>query len=385
MNLRTSVVAISLLAMTVVTVYGGISGTGRSKGVLSRVSSVVVTGVLYETAGAEVVVNGLPGTEADFAPGQTISVFGTVNADGVTGTADRVVIDDVLRGSVDDIDPAANSISVAGQELSADLNTLFDRQSGIAGFAIGDDVRVFGVFDAGGDLVPTRIAASPGPATVLVTGDADDVSGTLIEINDLVVDVSGAATVPVVNVGDRVRVEGIAFGSGGELLATSAAVVELQETPPVGSSFSLSGIVDDVDGSMSFSIDGTTILVDANTAFVGPQPSIGATVLADSIVGAAGITAAVVRTLADPDVRITGEVIETDDDEITLDDGSEIDIDDLTAFQDLSDVAEQRFGIEHINVGDVVDIRAIREDDDELEFDATAVIRLLAGAGDDDD
>ena len=220
MSLKKRIVISALLLATIATVYAGISGTGRTSGLISRLSSVVVAGVVYETANAEIIINGQPGSEADLAAGQTVDVYGTVNADGVSGEATRVVIADMLRASVDEIDTAAGELSVAGQELEVQLATLFGNRDGLAGISVGDVVRVFGPFNEEGDIVPSLIAPASGIDPIIVTGDADSVHGNVIAINDIVIDLAGIAKPISVSEGDRIRVEGLAFGSSGELVAT---------------------------------------------------------------------------------------------------------------------------------------------------------------------
>ncbi len=74
---------------------GGIGGSGMtSSGSISAFGSIFVNGVEYETNGAMITVDGDSATEADLGLGMVVLVIGTVNDDGVTGTAEQVIFDD---------------------------------------------------------------------------------------------------------------------------------------------------------------------------------------------------------------------------------------------------------------------------------------------------
>ncbi len=391
MKLRKSITAVVALAATATTVYGGIAGTGFTRGAIGRLSSVVVNGVTYDTATAEITINGQPAAETDLLPGQTADIEGTVFADGISGVATRVSVSAAVHAPLDAVDTTAGELFIAGQQIETTLTTLFDRQGGLAAFAPGEAVRVFGLFDDEGDLVPTLIGAGDPLAPIAVSGDVDAVTApAMLTINGLDVDTSGAAAGAAVAVGDRVRVEGLAFGALGELLATTVVRIDTALSGAPGSTASLSGVVDTLASPSAFTVDGQPIAVGGDTVLVGAPPALGSSVLVEGLLNAAGVVDAVtVRTLADVDTVLGGIVEETEDDEIEFTNGVSVDIDDLTAFQDLSTAAVRLFGLEHIRAGDRLDVRAVREDDDDDDdFDAVAVIRLETGAapvGDDDD
>ena len=104
----------------------GIGRTGLAVGPVTTFGSIVVNGVRYDTTSTEFTVDGAPGSESDLRVGDIVIVSGTVNEDGVTGTANSVIYDDIVTGPVESIDVAANSLVVMGQIVLVRSETLFD-------------------------------------------------------------------------------------------------------------------------------------------------------------------------------------------------------------------------------------------------------------------
>ncbi len=79
----------------------GIGGSGYiSSGSITGFGSVYVNGVKFETDSATFDVDGTSGTQDDLAIGMVVKVNGSINADGVTGTASSISFDDELQGPV---------------------------------------------------------------------------------------------------------------------------------------------------------------------------------------------------------------------------------------------------------------------------------------------
>ncbi|MEM7282559.1 MAG: hypothetical protein AAF438_13125, partial [Pseudomonadota bacterium] len=110
--------------------FAGIEGTGfSSRGVIARLSSVVLNGVVYETNNSIVSINGFPGSPVDLAVGQTVDIHGTVNLDGVTGTADVIRIEDALRGQIESVNLGQNTFTIAEQNVAVLRALTFGRSS----------------------------------------------------------------------------------------------------------------------------------------------------------------------------------------------------------------------------------------------------------------
>ena len=148
----------------------GIGGTGiTSSGTITGFGSIFVNGVEFETGTAVITVDGSPGSESDLGLGMVVNVTGTVNEDGITGTADSVVFDDEVQGPIenDPEDPTGDGnllqFSVMDTVIEADRTaTVFDGGAGFAGLAQGDFIEVSGFFDQDGVLHATRIDGKGG-------------------------------------------------------------------------------------------------------------------------------------------------------------------------------------------------------------------------------
>ena len=66
----------------------GIGGSGyTSSGTITGFGSIYVNGVKFDTSSSTISIDDSPGIEDDLAIGMRVTVNGTLNADGVNGTA----------------------------------------------------------------------------------------------------------------------------------------------------------------------------------------------------------------------------------------------------------------------------------------------------------
>jgi hypothetical protein len=197
---------------------GGIGGTGisvASLGPVTAIGSITVNGVKYETTGAQVSRDGVLVDDDQLEVGMVVSVQGALNADGTTGTADFVTIDDSVEGPITGI--AGNVLIVLGQNIVVDDTTVFDEtiMTGLPGLAVGDIIEVSGQLDELGSIRATRIEKKAPGGNFEVTGFIIGKIGTIITINNLTVDISTATLENFGSlqpaVGDYVEVVGSAF------------------------------------------------------------------------------------------------------------------------------------------------------------------------------
>ena len=176
----TKIILSTITAITIVACGGsgvgvGLAGIGGSgfiaSGSISGFGSVFVNGVEYETDSATFDVDGnLDGIESDLAIGMIVQVSGTINDDGVTGTATSISFDEELQGPVSavsapDADGIKRSLTILGLTVIIDSSsTTFDVDNdtlpadfGFGTIAENDNVEVSGFFDTNGDLQATRI------------------------------------------------------------------------------------------------------------------------------------------------------------------------------------------------------------------------------------
>jgi len=172
---RMAAIAIGITACSGDSDIAGIGGSGiTSSGTLTGFGSIFVNGVKFETGAATFSVDDNPDlTESDLAIGMRVTVNGTVNPDGVTGTATSVSFDDQLQGpvfsvSAIDADGTGITISVLGTtvrlnstttvfDISADISSTFPGPFDFDTIAKDNNVEISGFLNAEKELQATRI------------------------------------------------------------------------------------------------------------------------------------------------------------------------------------------------------------------------------------
>ena len=147
---------------------GGIGGTGITRGSVTGFGSVFVNGIEFETDGASRTVDDEDdisnGRDDDkvLGIGMVVTITGTVNADGVTGTAESIEYDNDVEGPVaaapvEDIDGVTKSFDIFNTTVVVDRNSTVFEKTGYDGLAKNDLLEVSGYFDADGRLLATRV------------------------------------------------------------------------------------------------------------------------------------------------------------------------------------------------------------------------------------
>lgn len=169
LKMRATVIAV--LGALGLAACGGTGSTASSgaaattSGVITGFGSVFVNGVEYETGGTSVSVDGAAGSENELAVGMVVTLEGTVNPDGTTGTASHIEFSDELQGVVLANNIAAGStvgtLDIMGQTVNVTADTVFE--SKVAGvtsvdlIAAGNVVEVSGYSDGKGSVYATRV------------------------------------------------------------------------------------------------------------------------------------------------------------------------------------------------------------------------------------
>lgn len=266
----------------------GIGGTGiTASGTITGFGSIFVNGVEFETGTSAITVDGSPGSESDLGLGMVVTVTGTVNEDGITGTADSVVFDDEVQGPIENepVDPTADPdglngdgnrlrFTVLGITVEADRTaTVFDGGAGFASLAQNDYIEVSGFFDQDGVLHATRIEGKggyqEGISEVELKGIAQNADADLktfelasFQVDYLLLDPGSLqVTGGIVTEGMRVEVKGTLTGSD----ITPTQIEE--EHDSFGENVdkvSIEGILTDYIGIDSFRVSG--VQVDASAA-----------------------------------------------------------------------------------------------------------------------
>ncbi|MGD9390515.1 MAG: DUF5666 domain-containing protein, partial [Thioalkalispiraceae bacterium] len=207
---------------------GGIGGTGISTGTVTGFGSIYVNGVEYDTTTSEFFLEDRNGDlsldQNDLEKGMVVTVFGQINSDGVTGTAETVEYAQSLEGPIDGT-PGANSFVVLGRTVLVEAKTeIKDGLNYPDDFADTQVVEVSGFLDTTGQLHARYIEKTDNNTEHSIHGVVtDDALVNQFELNGtLIVNWSGLSYTPVN--GDYVEVKGL-FNSGtGEFDATSVEI-----------------------------------------------------------------------------------------------------------------------------------------------------------------
>lgn len=220
---------------------GGIGGSGISMGTVSAIGSIWVNGVEYDTTGATITLADEGTVTVDTAGtaggdplrlGMVLTVKGTIDAGGLSGTATSVTYADNLEGPIDGA-PTSNTFVVLGQMVIVDDRTKFKDVTDLSALGDGNIVEVSGFRDANGNIQATYIekqadnfangteielkgtisAVDPGAYTITIGAQEVDITNALLSgfpgapaINDFV-EAKGSSIVGGVLIADSVELE----------------------------------------------------------------------------------------------------------------------------------------------------------------------------------
>jgi len=181
------VVAVAMAACSSSSTGGGIGGTSRVLGAISAFGSIVVNGVTFDVDQASVTIDGEPSAPADLQLGMVAAVSGTIDAGGRTGVAETVVVELLVQGPVQSVDPASGTIRALSQSILSDATTVFDGVS-LPDLAPGDAIAVSGFFDAEGRIRASRVSPPIEDEIALIGTIQDlDLGASTFRLNALVV------------------------------------------------------------------------------------------------------------------------------------------------------------------------------------------------------
>ncbi|MGB5718627.1 MAG: DUF5666 domain-containing protein [Gammaproteobacteria bacterium] len=255
---------------------GGIGGTGITSGSVTGFGSVFVNGIEFETDGASRTVDDetdiSDGTDDDtvLGIGMVVTITGIVNADGVTGIAESIEYDNEVEGPVaeapvEDLDGVTKTFDIFNTTVVVDRNATVFVATVYDSLTQNDLLEVSGYYDAGGNLLATRIEKQG----VLVLGVSEvEIRGTVSGFDGIDTFLLGGVTVTfegttefedlpgTVANGQYVEVEGT--------LATASSItasrIELEEEGfDDVDEISLEGIVTDFNGISDFRVAGQRV------------------------------------------------------------------------------------------------------------------------------
>ena len=251
------------------------SASTSTSGVITGFGSVYINGVEYETDNASVTIDGSQSAETDLGVGDVCVLQGSVNADGVTGTATAVTCTDELEGYILDVSSLANGIgtmNVMGQTVTITTDTVFDSdtKASIADLVANDIVEVHGYPDGTGNILATRIETKNAATDIEVKGLISNLNSNLMTFNlgSLLVDYSSAADVAANLTDDlyvEVKTQDPLSGDVATGFTLIASKVEIEEDGSLdidgeeGEDLEVQGVVSNITAT-SFDFNGTTVL-----------------------------------------------------------------------------------------------------------------------------
>ena len=246
--------------------FAGIGGSGYiSTGTVTGFGSVFVNGVEFETNAASFEIEDVSGSQSDLRIGMVVQVEGSINADGVTGTATRIHYGDDLEGPintlVEDVANMTKTLTIMGVTVViSSADTAFEAIT-YGSLLSGNVVEVSGFYDDAGVLQASYLefkSNSYTPATIFeIHGVISGLSGSVFTLRGLTIEASSANLSDLPNGlqnGAVVEVKGTYDGA----LTITATSVEGEDDGLVddGSKVSVEGYITDFVSINNFKIDG---------------------------------------------------------------------------------------------------------------------------------
>lgn len=370
------------------------SSVSTTSGVISGFGSVFVDGVEFETDNSRFSLDDGddgPEHEAALAVGMVVTITGTVNDDGKTGSATHIEFDDELEGIVNAGSIAADgtgTLTVMGQTVVVKDTTVFESKvAGITSIDLvvpGNVIEVSGFSSGDGTVYATRIEvklAAHAGEEIEVKGIISSLTATTFDLGGLRVDYSTAAfddDIPdsTLSEGLYVEVKSTAgFNGAGDLVASE---VELEDDGDMGldgedgDEVDLNGVVTAVLSESDFEIDGNKVIITSTTEIEHGNSSdirIGIYLEVEGRLNSEGdLVADEIELGIDDDIEMAGNLEDVNNPvgTITLF-GRTIQVGSSALKVDRQDeeglVPEHFFDLEDLSIGDFVEIDAYADPD----------------------
>lgn len=218
------------------------ASTASYSGPITGIGSIVVNGIRFETVGVSVEdsddIYGTASFASPLALGMTVALGGSVDDVALTGTPAKIRVVGGVRGQVS-AKTTTTIVTLNGQTVTVDANTVYaGLRASLASLQVNDYVEIYGVAQANGDFLATRVVSSVSLSTankLAIRGTIDSISG-----NSYVVRTSSVATVTVAC--DPAATPACAIRpSGTTLVAASGSVAGTPVRVVAADSTSLSG------------------------------------------------------------------------------------------------------------------------------------------------
>lgn len=277
LQLSATAVLVVLAALAAVRSTAGIQGSGlrafAAIGPITTLGSGTVTvgGVDYSTAGAQINIDGHPGSQQQLQVGDVVSLQGTWLHGGrwQVAATNTLTFNGNVRGAVSGIDIPAATFFVLGQAVHVNSSTQFApgiQPAGLQGLQNGAVVEVSGFADASGDIVATGVSSVGDSGVARVVGTIQNLNPQqqTFNIQSLVVSYAGAVVKGSLADGTAVAVQGPQPAANGTLSASQVSVAPSLQANP-GAVGRIEGLITDFASANYFEVDGQPVSVDAQT------------------------------------------------------------------------------------------------------------------------
>ncbi|NOZ51640.1 MAG: hypothetical protein GXP08_00635 [Gammaproteobacteria bacterium] len=374
---------------------GGSSGEAGAlknrSGVITGFGSVFVNGVEYETDNAIIRIDGQPGTEDDLAIGMVVTLSGSVNDDGASGTALSIDYDDEVKGSISAINLSGGigSIDILGQTINIDADTSFESDdvniTAISMLQVGNVVEVSGYSTGAGEIFATRIEVK---SAVYSDGEKMEVKGLVsnldtvamtFDIGNLTIDYSNVSKFddfPASGIRDGQLVEAKTRSAiSGNIMVATELELESEDGKYMdgddGDEVEIEGVVTVALDGGQFTINDQIVIIDDFTEFehgsvagilVGVKLEVEGALDVDGRLVASEIE---FREAAETEIEAPIQAVSLENNSITVL-GLEIQVNTLTRMKDERDeddmIPERYFSLSDLTVGDWVEVSFYEND-----------------------
>jgi len=263
----------------------GIGGTGITQGRITGFGSIFVNGTKFDTNMSQFDVDGnTSANEANLSVGMVVKITGSVDSNGLTGTADQVVYDDEIQGPIATITAAVDgkrTATVFNKTIVIDETTTNFDDSNFAGLSMNDIIEVSG-FDATATTINAtfikKIGTYPAKTEIELKGTISNFSVNSFELAGAIVTTDGDTEikVPGGSLSNGLFVE--VKGDLTSLTTILAEEIELEEDDfKDGEDVSLQGVISQFTDISDFIVSGQQ--VNASNASLSPASA----TLADGI------------------------------------------------------------------------------------------------------
>jgi hypothetical protein len=355
-------------------------------GEITAFGSVYVNGIEFDTDSSTYDVDDdNTADQSDLAVGMYVRVEGSVNDDGLSGTATSIYYDDDVEGPIDagslhSIDATTKTFSVLGLPVLADANTTVFDDTTFDALSNGDVVEVSGTFD-GIQIVATRIEGETGDLDYELKGTVVSYDGSTIEltlINGMpagpyAVADNASSEIAVGTTGVFVEIELTDDGSG-NLTVTEIETDDADSLDGDEDDVSIEGLISG-DATDGFFINSTPFTVNDNTVYEPTDLVLVEGMLAEvegyMQDGTLVATQVEAEHEGEDEIEIEAEVISTDTTagsitlKMNLDQSLTVLTDNSTLYEDSDDLdtnGDGSFTLSELTAGQFVEVEAYATD-----------------------